>query len=553
MSDKIYEENMRFIRSRRLKREAVPERIQAKSERKSKKPKKEKPLIESNRQGRELFVAPKTFIKFGVEDAIIPPENAKLSRPKRSAETEPSKPTRRQRKPKKPKAPTSAESTETPQPSIFPPINEKKYVPSPPRDIIKFELIDAKVPGTENFRNFRLPFDIADNKNSTKGNRKSRATAIFKRDTPPNPSMADSSSNESRRIKIVTPLSSKKSKYQLYEELPMAIQKAIDGAVLEHRKKNGNTGDYLKFYYGDKIIRAPKNYKPFPLKDTTDGGMQSDWSPLMKPSQLMSEYKFEDPFEVNTKFLGTKPSYTQFKTAVKPDAKEKTKLHLVEKPIPLKFENLPGKITVEPSISISYESHTDHDDFRLTPSKMEANPYGPVEIAMSTPDPLFRFPSDKPQSYVNFKTPKGGYKVEEEIESALPKLSALIGRKPNEQLKKFKEILNNDPKKSTSPILFPTSPVPPLSADEPHSFTIITTEDDPKEYKYEVEPAVQKFRHTPKYQRVVKQFIPITENLSENYEGVYKATMPAPKEKRVTRHHVVKAPTNVSINLLEVT
>ena len=104
-----------------------------------------------------------------------------------------------------------------------------RMLATPPRDILKFELADAKIPDeeTQKFhkaRNLRQPFEIADNVNATKKSHTKRE--IHKRDSP----TPDLTISESRKVGIAYPLSGKSKrapKIQAYEDLPLGVQKAI--------------------------------------------------------------------------------------------------------------------------------------------------------------------------------------------------------------------------------------------------------------------------------------------------------------------------------------
>lgn len=192
----------------------------------------------------------------------------------------------------------------------------------PPPAIFKFELSDAKVPDPSQIPQ-RAKF-ILSNVNSTK----SYKSNIFKRDSSNVP--MDQKANESRRIRIIHPLSisgkkKRTPKYQAYEELPFNTQKMIDKAIADARSNNKlNNGEYLQFFYGDKIIISPlhptKPEPPKPIrapanKNTLNNNeYASYWNPIVKQKFKLAH----DNFVLNPKLLGTKQSYFVADSILKP-------------------------------------------------------------------------------------------------------------------------------------------------------------------------------------------------------------------------------------------
>ena len=218
-------------------------------------------------------------------------ENAKPvrnERVKRSAMPEPSP----ARKSRKNNGTSSAAGSTTPKPRITTPQilpHHGRMLVSPPRDILKFELSDAKIPDAETLkfhkaRNLRQPIEIADNENATSHHKKRE---IHKRDSP---LPKDQSVNESRKVGIISPLSGKSKrapKVQDYNDLPLGVQKAIDLAIIDakHKKKLGGVqgnDELIKFFYGDKLIKTSSNFKPIKSTKAVD---ESFWAPISNPSK----------------------------------------------------------------------------------------------------------------------------------------------------------------------------------------------------------------------------------------------------------------------------
>lgn len=188
---------------------------------------------------------------------------------------------------------TSSSTTAKPKittPKILP--HHGRMLVSPPRDILKFELSDAKIPddATLKFhkaRNLRQPFEIADNVNVTSHHKKRE---IHKRDSP---LPKDQSVSESRKVSILSPLSGKSKrapKTQDYKDLPLGVQKAIDLAIIDakHKKKQGGlqaNDELIKFFYGDKLIKTSANYKPIKAAKAANEDAQSFWAPISNPAK----------------------------------------------------------------------------------------------------------------------------------------------------------------------------------------------------------------------------------------------------------------------------
>lgn len=192
----------------------------------------------------------------------------------------------------------------------------------PPPAVFKFELSDAKIPDPSQIP--QRAKIILSNGNSTKSSKSN----IFKRDS--SKISMDRIPNESRKIKIIHPLSvsgkkKRTAKYQTYEELPFSTQKIIDKAIADARSSNKlNNGEYLQFFYGDKIIISPsyptKAEHPKPIRPPANQNTlksneyESYWNPVAKQKFKLAH----DNFVLNPKLLGTKQSYFVADSILKP-------------------------------------------------------------------------------------------------------------------------------------------------------------------------------------------------------------------------------------------
>lgn len=218
---------------------------------------------------------------------------------------------------------------------------------SPPRDIIKFELNDAKYSAEyEKFRNSRnLRKKRSAENNETKnendtiyvdGTKFIHPREIFKFEvsdaitttTAPTEGdkktkrEVDSSANESKKIKIIHPLSSsgrgyRPAKQVAYDDLPIAVRKIIGTTLLDAiSKKKANDGDFLKFYYGDRTIKVPmslaKHISMNPkIKETTS---KSIWDFSTKSPEKITK----NAFVAYPQLLGAKNAYFPLKESTVP-------------------------------------------------------------------------------------------------------------------------------------------------------------------------------------------------------------------------------------------
>lgn len=190
----------------------------AKSELKSKKEQKSPRKLQQPKNSQNFTIEPRQMIKFELEDAKYNEEyerfrkNRKL-RVKRSSEEENVK--------VEPKNPSQKDKESFRE----------------PKEILKFHYTDA------------IPFTAAEEINVEPKSKTAKREATS----------SDSTTSDTRKIKITHPLSAaSRTKHVSYEELSPKMQKIVESAINDAVKKGkASEGDYLKFYYGDKIIKVP--------------------------------------------------------------------------------------------------------------------------------------------------------------------------------------------------------------------------------------------------------------------------------------------------------
>jgi hypothetical protein len=135
---------------------------------------------------------------------------------------------------------------------------------------------------------------------------------------------SDSTSSDTKQIKISHPLSNvHRTKHVSLDELPIKMQKLIESAMSDAiLKGKANDGDFLKFYYGDKVIKVPvtiSKYLTLKAKETQPSKTAAhDLSAGKKTVKFLREDVVAEPPQL----LGTKNTYFQIKeTKIKYDSK----------------------------------------------------------------------------------------------------------------------------------------------------------------------------------------------------------------------------------------
>ncbi|XP_058065617.1 uncharacterized protein LOC131215248 [Anopheles bellator] len=173
--------------------------------------------------------------------------------------------------------------------------------------------------------------------------------------------------------------------------------------------------------------------------------------------------------------------------------KERPKIQYVIKEIPVQVKQPRTKITVQPSISISYDKDVTGPGTGPADRGYD-NPYGPIELQYEQPavtkEPPKSFqnmkivvpdPHDDSREHQEREYQYESYKTSNEIDttgSSIAALSALIGQRPSVQLQGLSELLHmpvamgghasqRRPQDSTAPITFPESSTPAAPTPKP--------------------------------------------------------------------------------------
>jgi hypothetical protein len=258
-----------------------------------------------------------------------------------------------------------------------------------PKEILKFSIADAvtSIPETAS-------------KKTKKDNKAKREIRSENFD-----SETDSSKSS---IKITHPLSSsRKNRFVTFDDLPAKLQKNIESALIDVQKKVPD-GDYLKFYYGDKIIKIPQSMWKY---ITSKAKVES-----AKPVKFPTEH--EEKKHEYSEIFGTKTySYTttykpttiveKAKSYVNFETPKETIVYKKEEEVyqPKKsfyFYGPPSTIATPVS---SYESR---DTIPITEDIDEHQSYQHVPVYQSIePKPTYKsLPIPTPTSYVEFNDHK---------------------------------------------------------------------------------------------------------------------------------------------------
>lgn len=120
-----------------------------------------------------------------------------------------------------------------------------------PKEFLRFLITDAITSSASRERDTNYDKKATEEKKTAK-----RDTSAVTAGT----STSDSSASETfKKVKITHPLSaSSRTKHVSFEELPAKLQKTIESALNDAVSRGkANDGDFLKIYYGDKVIKIP--------------------------------------------------------------------------------------------------------------------------------------------------------------------------------------------------------------------------------------------------------------------------------------------------------
>ncbi|XP_055627259.1 uncharacterized protein LOC129769189 [Toxorhynchites rutilus septentrionalis] len=429
---------------------------------------------------------------------------------------------------------------------------------------VSFELKDGKVPETTVSSNLRMPFTTSDTFKRGSERRALRRRDVRKERQDIQKNESDLNVEETRRVKINR---GNKKKVTNYEDLPLGVQKAIDIAIHENERVNAKSPEEppkaTKYYFGDK---KPKVKKPFSAAVNTklthpsakdnmfvpspqiESGfvpskqMQGDsndnlmpekttpanwWTPsnLIRPKRLYQKSLYIPPLVVSPQYVNTykptmesnkmkelSPGYQHGHETYDSEAtkeviigdKPKIQYVIKENSHPVRIEPTRTKITLQPTISISYDQEPTaptayaeggHSDYNI--------PYGPLEVRYQAPkestktfqkmnivvpdqeenNPTQYYSNnnnqvEQSQSQSQSKTQaselshSSGDGYGSKTRNSIAALSALIGKRPTVQLKGLNDLLHMPvpignaqplqkmktkvrPQENTAPIVFP--------------------------------------------------------------------------------------------------
>lgn len=242
---------------------------------------------------QNFTITPRQMIKFELEDAKYSEDYEKLRK------------TRKLR---------TKRSTEEQKNGTISNVRMEKFITKEtfiqPKEIIKFVFSDA------------VPFKLQNDDKKIKSEKKTKREV---NDT-------DLSTSDSRKIKITHPLSpTLRIKHVSYEELPMKLQKIVESAINDAvLKGKASDGDYLKFYYGDKVIKVPIALSKYisSTKESSSKGLSDHYTlktvkypkeevvteaPVVKTVYKYENYqpvfKYDEKAESYTNFVTPKDNY----------------------------------------------------------------------------------------------------------------------------------------------------------------------------------------------------------------------------------------------------
>lgn len=191
-----------------------------------------------------------------------------------------------------------------------------------PKEIFRFSFLDAVTKG---------PIDAQEtNENSEKKKREVNPT--------------DSTATDTKHVHLTHPMRGYRSTKQVaYDDIPTKLQKMIDSALKDAMERGKATdGDYLKFYYGDKIIKVPFSMSKYiSLKPKAE-----------KETKVIYGKKEENILE-SPKLLGLKNAYIPYKDVPFKFEKSKPSFFLPTTEKAESYANFETPIVVQPDIQES--------------------------------------------------------------------------------------------------------------------------------------------------------------------------------------------------------
>lgn len=253
------------------------------------------------------------------------------------------------------------------------PLNNVKESFVQPREFLRFLISDAVTKSSV----------TGEHKES--GEKKKRETDQTTSETLKNIALTNSNSLQNQNQQQQQREQRHATKHVAFEEMSPKLKGMIESALVDAiTRKNANENDYLKFFYGDKIIKVPMSlskhiklnfHKETPSKVEYPTKTSSHSSSHSKPT---SYYKYEQPVYHTTglpptthHYSGKAESFANFKTPI-----------IVGKPIEnVKIPEVEAPVTLfEPHHQKSLYFFTSEHD-----SSSSVNPSSPGPVLFTTP------------------------------------------------------------------------------------------------------------------------------------------------------------------------
>lgn len=273
-----------------------------------------RPLRQRN-NGKNFTVSPRHIVHFELDDAKYSEDYEKL----------------RQSRKLRVKRSADLGKNETKRTEKF--ITKDTFVQ--PREFFKFSLMDAVTKSSE-----------TEMKEGEKKNKREISN--------------DSAATDTKKIQMTHPMRGYGStKHVSYDNIPAKLQKMIDSALNDAvNKGKASDGDYLKFFYGDKIIKVPVSMAKYvslkkekekeassAVKEPQSYQTETQSFPKETPiyGKKIVSFPSEEPKKESLKLLGTKNAYFSLKNSA------------------IKYENKPKFLPTLPPTAEKAESYVNFD------------------------------------------------------------------------------------------------------------------------------------------------------------------------------------------------
>lgn len=292
----------------------------------------------------------------------------------------------------------------------------------------------------------------------------------------------DSSASDTfKKVKISHPLSSSPSrtKHVSFDDLPSKLQKMIESALNDAvLKGKANDGDYLKIYYGDRVIKIPVSMSKYiKVKETTTTKAKIESyghktaHKYMKDESESSKntyYQFQETptFKYESKYLPSTTEKTEKATSYVNFVTPKDNAHIEEV-----HHHLPPKKSI-------YYFLSDED----TPS------YSALKNTLSSPSPVVFLQSSTPKAVTSFSELSKNYENHIIHPTSSPPLSAyktIIKEAPRASIPITEEEVDDTWYKPIKHLDLHNKPIPVPLPSSYIGFTGSTAAEEHEEKNYE--------------------------------------------------------------------